>query len=80
VFYSLGWIHGLYQTQGPANEVRIGEIFVGLAILGLLKKWAGKYEPGDFKYQGDDGNWHECTGSVGKENQWTANNLPVESR
>ena len=58
-FFVMGWAFGIDSHGGPGRYSQLGTAVV---VLILLKSWAGKYEPGDFQYQAEDGTWRRCAG------------------
>jgi hypothetical protein len=60
-FYIVGWTTGAYRNAEIGSGERITKISIGvLAVLWILRWWAGRYQPGDWFYQTADGEFKQC--------------------
>ena len=60
-FYLMGWTAAAYCYGGTAYAERISKVCIlFLAVLLIVKWWAGRFQPGDWYYQTADGQFKRC--------------------
>ncbi|HTW95526.1 MAG TPA: hypothetical protein VMD30_12065 [Tepidisphaeraceae bacterium] len=62
LFYIIGWSTGSFTYAGIAGHEHVFKVsIIALAVLLVLKWWAGGVQPGDWSFQKEDGTWQRCS-------------------